>query len=99
MSGDVMQRFTVSNLPGVTNNRRFWKSRAKTILAASCVLLALWSSAWADTPSALGVLEFLDGASLHGRLRSMSPERGVGWEHPEAKQLIEFRPANLASIV
>ena len=46
-----------------------------------------------------GVIEFLDGSVLHGRLRSMNPERGVGWEHPEAKQLIEFRPGNLASIL
>src|SRR5439155_2203131 len=25
--------------------------------------------------------------------------RGVGWEYPEARQLIEFRPSNIASIV
>ena len=56
-----------------------------TRLLALCVFLTLWSSVLADTAPAIGVLEFLDGASLHGRLRSMSPERGVGWEHPEAK--------------
>lgn len=50
-----------------------------------------------NTPS--GVLEFLDGASLHGRLLSVNTGRGVGWEHAEARESIEFRPANLASIL
>ncbi|MCI0536494.1 MAG: hypothetical protein L0Z50_14835 [Verrucomicrobiales bacterium] len=78
---------------------RSWKTNANLILTACCVWLALGSTALADPAPTAGILEFLDGASLHGRLRSMSPERGVGWEHPEAKQLIQFRPANLASIV
>ncbi len=70
-----------------------------TLLTAAWTLLAICSTASADTPASDGVLEFLDGASLHGRLRSMSAERGIGWEHPEAKKLIELRPSNLASIV
>src|SRR5438874_3033613 len=53
----------------------------------------------AEPTQSAAVLEFLDGASLHGRLRSMNTERGVGWEYPEAKQLIEFRPSNIASII
>src|SRR5262249_55713690 len=69
------------------------------VLSVLTAGLAWRSGAWAGTPPVVGVLEFLDGASLHGRLRSMGPERGVAWEHPEAKQVIEFRPANLASIV
>ena len=50
----------------------------------------------AEAPS--GLIEFFDGGSLHGRLHSMNPERGVAWEHPEALKRIEFRPANIASI-
>ncbi len=45
-----------------------------------------------------GLLEFFDGAALHGRLQSMNPDRGVGWEHPEALKQIDFRPVNIASI-
>jgi hypothetical protein len=36
-------------------------------------LATLSSAALADTVPAAGVLEFLDGASLHGRLHSMNP--------------------------
>src|SRR5262245_19651228 len=75
------------------------KGDVRIILSLCCAYLAFGGRSSAQTPPPVGVLEFLDGASLHGRLRSMSPERGVGWEHPEAQQLIEFRPANLASIV
>jgi hypothetical protein len=44
------------------------------------------------------LLQFLDGSSLHGRLHSISPAEGVGWQHPEAKDIIEFKPANIACI-
>src|SRR6185369_9022534 len=52
------------------------------------------------TPSAAGseVLQFIDGSMLHGKLRSMSPTQGIGWEYPAAKELIEFKPANVAWI-
>lgn len=45
-----------------------------------------------------GLLQFLDGSLLHGALTSVESERGIRWEHPEAKQPIDFRPANLSSI-
>ena len=44
------------------------------------------------------LLQFLDGASLHGRLRSMDTNSGVHWEHAAAKSPIEFRPAGIATI-
>jgi len=44
------------------------------------------------------LLQFLDGASVHGRLRSMDTNQGVQWEHPAAKNLIQFQPAGIASI-
>lgn len=47
---------------------------------------------------AAGLLQFLDGSRLHGRLRSADPASGVSWEHPEAKALIGFAPTNLAWI-
>lgn len=48
--------------------------------------------------SAADLLQFIDGSSLHGRLRSMSVDRGVGWQHPDAPSLISFRPTNIAWI-
>lgn len=45
-----------------------------------------------------GVLEFLDGSILHGRLQSASRERGLEWEHPATERPILFRPANVASM-
>lgn len=44
------------------------------------------------------VLQFLDGALLHGRLQSMDTNRGIQWEHPAAKNIINFRPSGIASI-
>jgi hypothetical protein len=48
--------------------------------------------------SGTDLLQFLDGASLHGQLRSMDKEQGVQWQHPAAKKPIKFKPANLAWI-
>src|SRR4051794_19177091 len=44
------------------------------------------------------VLQFVDGSLLHGRLQSMAAGSEVGWENPEAKAPIQFRPTNLAWI-
>src|SRR6476659_3047106 len=44
------------------------------------------------------LLQFLDGSSLHGKLRSVDVEKGIQWQHPGAKQLIEFTPTNIATI-
>src|SRR5687768_13802753 len=44
------------------------------------------------------LLQFVDGSSLHGQLRSMKTTRGVGWAHPDARGLIEFQPTNIAWI-
>src|ERR1051325_10833185 len=90
MSGDLQAR---------------WRSRkvamAAVLRGATLCLLSICvglraQSAPAQAPA---VLEFLDGAYLHGRLLSMYTHRGVGWECPEARQLIEFRPGNIASII
>src|SRR6188768_3751281 len=67
------------------------------------------SAAAADVPPAVtntlpatavgtDLLQFLDGSSLHGKLRAVDVERGIQWQHPGAKQLIEFTPTNIASI-
>lgn len=44
------------------------------------------------------LLQFFDGSLLHGRLRSMNTDIGVRWEHPEARQPIDFKPTNIAWI-
>src|SRR5690242_20573964 len=49
-----------------------------------------------DRPSQL--LEFLDGSSLHGRLRSIDSSKGLKWEHPDARQPIDFKSENIAAI-
>jgi len=45
-----------------------------------------------------GMMQFLDGSSLHGRLDQMDPARGVFWRHPDALAPIRMRPSNLAWI-
>jgi hypothetical protein len=51
------------------------------------------------SPSSPGdLLQFIDGSALHGRLRFMNATQGVGWEHSDAKGVIDFRPTNLAWI-
>jgi hypothetical protein len=52
----------------------------------------------ASAPGATDLLQFIDGSTLHGRLRSMSSGQGVSWEYPDAKGLIQFRPTNIAWI-
>jgi hypothetical protein len=42
------------------------------------------------------LLQFVDGSSLHGRLISISTNQGVGWQHPDAAQRIDFKPTNIA---
>ena len=44
------------------------------------------------------LLQFVDGASIHGRLRQMSSGGAVEWEHPDARVPIEFGPSNIAWI-
>ncbi len=44
------------------------------------------------------LLQFLDGASMHGHLRAMDTEQGVQWDYPAARQIIKFKPNNIAWI-
>ncbi|MEO5803623.1 MAG: hypothetical protein ABIR24_08835 [Verrucomicrobiota bacterium] len=50
------------------------------------------------TETASELLEFLDGSTLHGRLRAIDSDKGLRWEHPAAKQPIDFKPENIAWI-
>jgi hypothetical protein len=52
----------------------------------------------APSVAAPHLLQFLDGGSLHGRLEAMDTEQGVQWQHPAAKRVIKFKPANIAWI-
>ncbi len=45
-----------------------------------------------------GLLQFLDGSSLHGQLQFMNPDQGVAWQHPDVKRLLEFKPTYLSWI-
>lgn len=45
-----------------------------------------------------GLLQFLDGSSLHGQLQFMNPEQGVAWQHPDVTNLLEFKPTYLSWI-
>ena len=56
------------------------------------------SSVNSSVPSFRDLLQFLDGSSLHGKLRSMMNGNGVRWEHPDARQPIDFKLSNLAWI-
>jgi hypothetical protein len=44
------------------------------------------------------LLQFLDGSFVHGRLQSALANKGLAWEHPDARGLIELRPTNIAWI-
>jgi hypothetical protein len=49
-----------------------------------------------NSPSAKGdVLQFLDGAVLHGALKGVDVARGLRWEHPDAKAPFDLMPADL----
>ena len=52
----------------------------------------------APASGAVELLQFLDGAALHGNLREVTTGMGVRWQHPNAKQPIDFSPTNLAWI-
>lgn len=82
--------------------------RPAAILAAVICCWSAWvSHAQVSDPAAPNLalnaqrsdlLQFLDGASLHGQLRAMDTEQGLQWQHPAAKQVIKFKPDNLAWI-
>jgi hypothetical protein len=55
-------------------------------------------SAPATVPAVGDLLQFADGSSLHGKLRTMGTNQGVAWEHPDVKDAIHFRPTNIAWI-
>jgi hypothetical protein len=90
--------------------RNFRKALLLLLLAFGlAIAVDCASAANVDTPSSVtntlsapavgtDLLQFLDGSSLHGKLRSVDVERGIQWQHPGAKQLIEFTPTNIASI-
>lgn len=44
------------------------------------------------------ILQFLDGALLHGELRSMDTNGGIEWRHGAARKPIRFQPSNLGWI-
>ena len=67
----------------------------RLFLAALLALAALPLRA-ADAPGDL--LQFMDGSALHGVLHSIDPQKGVRWQQPDAKQLIEFTPLNLHQV-
>ncbi|MDA1272984.1 MAG: hypothetical protein O2960_02880 [Verrucomicrobia bacterium] len=44
------------------------------------------------------VLQFLDGAFLHGELQGMDTALGIQWSYPMAKKAIRFKPGGVARI-
>ena len=41
------------------------------------------------------LLQFLDGATLHGALQGMDAGRGLRWRHPDAKKAFDLQPAHV----
>src|SRR6476469_7442569 len=70
------------------------------LLASASLLTAPPTSDPAPTNSLTApkgdVLQFIDGATLHGSLGSMNRADGVGWVHPDVQGPILFRPTDLA---
>jgi len=46
-------------------------------------------------PAPADLLQFLDGAVLHGALKGVDAARGLHWEHPEAKAAFDLMPAHV----
>src|ERR1039458_4386238 len=70
-------------------------------LLALCLCLAAPVNpiaAAADAPAAPAsddLLQFLDGAVLHGALQSVDPSHGLRWLHPDAKTPFDLIPAHV----
>lgn len=79
---------------------RFFCGRSPTGMSAlprvGIFAVFFWQLIFAAATTNSAVLEFLDGSTLHGNLRSIDAERGLRWEYPAAKQPLEFKPDNLA---
>ena len=50
------------------------------------------------TENALDTIKFKNNDSLHGNLISLSPEKEIKWNSPEAKNEIVFTPDNISSV-
>jgi hypothetical protein len=49
-------------------------------------------------PAAGDVLQFLDGAVMHGVLQGMEPGRGLRWQHPDAMKPFDLQPDHLDTL-
>lgn len=89
---------------------RLWRAN-RAALRVACLFfvfgLGVAASSDSNTPAETAtrpanrdsdILQFLDGATLHGQLNAMDTEKGVEWRHPAARGMVRFRPDNLASI-
>lgn len=80
-----------------------WLTRSVSLLASAFMPFATILGADSDPAQPPkeqlgGMIQFLDGSSLHGKLEAVDSSKGVVWRHPEARELIRFRPSNLAWI-
>jgi len=70
-------------------------------LVALCFLLAapanpaFGAAATNAAPAPSELLQFLDGAVLHGALQGVDAARGLRWEHPDAKTPFDLMPAHV----
>jgi hypothetical protein len=62
------------------------------ILISSCLTLPV-NAAPAAPPTDL--LQFLNGAVLHGSFKGMDTNSGLRWQHPDAKSPFAFQPAHI----
>jgi len=59
------------------------------------LLLALCFSMATAAPASDDLLQFLDGAVLHGALQSVDASHGLRWQHPDAKTPFDLMPAHV----
>lgn len=83
---------------------------AASLFAAGAIWLALVAGAdpllAAEAPKAAAsrpavgsdLLQFTDGSGFHGKLLSIRPSEGIGWERPDANAPLHFRATNVAWI-
>ncbi len=71
--------------------------RLAAILILLCAAIPNASAAEEGRPRS-GVLQFLDGSNLHGKLREITRTNGLVWEHLAAKEPLGLLLTNISSI-
>lgn len=68
------------------------------LLCAILSVLLLAGSSHAASTNRSGLLQLLDGSSLHGSLDSITAQTGLKWQYPAAQSPLQLRLTNIAAV-